>query len=222
LFSNIRGMKNTITNRRRLFEIVAVTLTAVGKFVFMDHLDLRLPYVITAVVGWSLYIILRSRQQKGILSYWGFRRDTFKKTVRILFPFGLASILIFLIIGAYQGTINISWHILPIMITYPLWGIIQQFLIIGLVSGNLHDLERPALNKYAVILFSAIIFSIVHYPSAWLMIGTFFLALFYGFVYLRIRNIYALGIFHGWLGAFFYYTVVGTDPFKDAFLVWLQ
>lgn len=215
-------MKNTITNKRRIFEIVAVTFTAVGKFLFMDFLDLRLPYVVVAVIGWSFYIIVRSRQQKGILSYWGFRKDNFIKTVSLLGPFALGSILIFLIIGAYQGTINFTWHILPILITYPLWGVIQQFLIIGLVSGNLHDLERPKINKYLIVLFSAFIFSIVHYPSTWLMIGIFLLALFYGFVYLRIRNIYALGIFHGWLGAFFYYTVVGTDPFQDAFLVWIQ
>ncbi len=215
-------MQNKITNKRRIFEILAVTLTAGGKFLFMDYLNLRLPYVIAAVIGWSLYIIVRSRQQKGILSYWGFRKDNFLKTVKLLWPFALASVLVFLIIGAYQGTLNPTWHILPILITYPLWGIIQQFLIIGLISGNLHDLERPDLNKYVVVIFSAIIFSIVHFPSFWLMTGTFILALFYGLIYLRIRNIYALGIFHGWLGAFFYYTVVDTDPFKDAFLVWLQ
>ena len=215
-------MQDKITNKRRIFEILAVTLTAGGKFLFMDYLDLRLPYVIAAVIGWSLYIIVRSRQQKGLLSYWGFRKDNFLKTVNLLWPFTLASVLVFLIIGAYQGTLNPSWHILPILITYPLWGIIQQFLIIGLISGNLHELERPDLNKYVVIVFSAIIFSIVHFPSFWLMTGTFLLALFYGLIYLRIRNIYALGIFHGWLGAIFYYTVVGTDPFEEAFLVWIQ
>lgn len=202
--------------------MIAVALTAVGKFIFMDYLNYRLPYVAIAVVCWTLYIIFRSRQQKGILSYWGFRQDNFRKTVSILLPFGLAALLIFVIVGSLQGTINLTWHILPILITYPLWGIIQQFLIIGLVSGNMHDLERPKFNTYFVVIFSAVIFSAVHYPSFWLMTGTFVLALFYGFIYLRIRNIYALGIFHGWLGALFYYTVVGTDPFQDAFLVWLQ
>ena len=50
------------------------------------------------------------------------------------------------------------------------------------------------------------------------MAGTFILALFYGYVYLKIKNIYALGIVHGWLGALFYYTVVNQDPFADVFL----
>jgi hypothetical protein len=47
------------------------------------------------------------------------------------------------------------------------------------------------------------------------MIGTFFLAMFYGFIYSREKNIYALGLFHGWLGGLFYYTVVGRDPFLE-------
>ena len=49
------------------------------------------------------------------------------------------------------------------------------------------------------------------------MIGTFVLALLYSAVYLRERNLYALGLFHGWLGALFYYTVVGRDPFMEVF-----
>ena len=188
----------------------------------MDYLNLRLPYVATAVLGWTIYIIYRSRRQKGILSYWGFRRDNFGKTIKLLVPFAVGAIVLFLIVGYFQDSLNPTWHILPILVTYPLWGVIQQFLIIGLVSGNMHDLERPRLNKVLIVLVSAVLFSVVHYPSNWLMIGTFLLAIFYGIVYLRIRNLYALGLFHGWLGALFYYTVVGTDPFQDAFLVWLQ
>ncbi len=34
---------------------------------------------------------------------------------------------------------------------------------------------------------------------------------------LRIRNVYVLGILHGWLGALFYYTVVDRDPFIEVF-----
>ncbi|MCW5520233.1 CPBP family intramembrane metalloprotease [Aureitalea sp. L0-47] len=215
-------MISAISNSRRYLEILAVVVTALGKFVFMDYLNLRLPYVVTAVLGWTIYIICRSRQQKGILSYWGFRKDNFRKTIKLLLPFALGALLLFLIVGYFQDSLNLTWHILPILITYPLWGIIQQFLVIGLVSGNMHDMNEPKLNKFLIVILSAVLFSVVHYPSNWLMIGTFVLAIFYGFVYLRIRNLYALGIFHGWLAAAFYYTVVGTDPFQDAFLVWLQ
>jgi membrane protease YdiL (CAAX protease family) len=66
-------------------------------------------------------------------------------------------------------------------------------------------------------VITAILFSLLHYPNLWLMVGTFVLALLYTIVYLRERNLYALGMFHGWLGALFYYTVVERDPFMEVF-----
>ena len=54
------------------------------------------------------------------------------------------------------------------------------------------------------------------------MIGTFILALLYTTVYLRERNLFALGLFHGWLGALFYYTVVGRDPYMEVFRQFAQ
>jgi hypothetical protein len=207
-----------ISDKRRVLEIAAVVLTAGGKFLFMDVLNWRFPYVAFAVVSWVIYIIHRNKQQKGISPYWGFRWDTFKRTTRYMLPFGIFSIAVFFAIGIYRESINLSWHILPILVSYPIWGTIQQFLIIALVAGNLHDMKSLRLNKFYIILGTAVLFSVVHFPSYWLMLGTFLLALFYGFVYLRVKNLYALGLFHGWLGALFYYTVVGSDPFADIFL----
>ena len=89
------------------------------------------------------------------------------------------------------------------------------------MAGNLNELKRLKLNKKLIILLTAVFFSIVHYPSIWLMVGTFVLALFYGYIYLKAKNIYVLGLLHGWLGALFYYTVVNQDPFADIFLKYL-
>ena len=151
-----------------------------------------------------------------MLHYWGFRKDNFKKVLRILFPFALIAIVTCVVIGYVRGTLNLTWHIFPILILYPIWGTIQQFLCVGLVAGNLQHLNRP-LKKYWIVLITAVLFSVLHFPNLWLMIGTFVLALLYSAVYLRERNLYALGLFHGWLGALFYYTVVGRDPFMEVF-----
>ena len=195
----------------------AVILTAAGKFVFMDYLNWRFAFVAAGIVAWSFYIIFRYRNEKGILNYWGFRTDNFTLVVRKILPVGALSVIVFFAIGFYQNTINITWHIIPILILFPIWGVIQQFLLIALMVGNLRDLKGKHLNKWAIILFSALLFSSIHYPFFWLMTGTFFLAVFYGFIYLREKNIYALGLFHGWLGGLFYYTVVGRDPFLEMF-----
>jgi membrane protease YdiL (CAAX protease family) len=135
----------------------------------------------------------------------------------MVLPFGLISIIVFFLLGFYLGSLNLTWHIIPILILYPLWGIIQQFLVIGLVAGNLKDLKQRKLSDLLIILLTALLFGVLHYPFYWLMFGTFVLALFYGYIYLRSRNVYVMGIFHGWLGALFFYTVVGRDPFAEVF-----
>lgn len=207
-----------ITDQRRYFEIGAVVLTAIGKFLFMDLLNWRFPFVAAAVLGWTVYVIYRKKQDPTLTNYWGFRIDTFRKSLQFMLPFGLLSMVAFFAIGLYQDSINLTWHILPILISYPIWGTIQQFLIIALVAGNLHDMKALRACKFAIILVTAVLFSLVHFPSYWLMLGTFLLALFYGYIYLKVKNLYALGLFHGWLGALFYYTVIGSDPFADVFL----
>jgi len=206
-----------ISNKRRLLEILAVIITAAGKFIFMDYLNWRFLFVAVAIAAWIGYIIYRNRKQPGILKYWGFRSDNFKNVLKKVLPFGLLAVISFIGVGFYQSTINITWHIIPILILYPLWGTIQQFLLIALTTGNLHDIKGQQLNKGVIILLSALLFGAIHYPYTWLMIATFILAIFYGWIYLKERNLYVLGLFHGWLGGIFYYTVLERDPFLEMF-----
>lgn len=219
-FSNLK-LTRPISDKVRLLEIGGVVLTGLGKFIFMDYLNWRLPFVIAAILAWLYYVIYRYKKDKHVLKDWGFRRDNFKPVLKLMLPFALISIASFFIIGYLQGTINLTWHIIPLLITYPIWGSVQQFLTIGLLVGNLKDFKKTKFNKGFIIFITAIFFSVVHYPSIWLMIGTFILALFYGYIYLKAKNIYVLGLFHGWLGALFYYTVVNQDPFADIFMKYL-
>ena len=207
----------SISNKTRILEISAVVVTAIGKFLFMDYLNWRFPFVLVAILSWTAYIIYRNKTKPGIINYWGFRTDNFKTVLKKVLPFGLISVIAFICIGLYQGSINYTWRIIPILILYPVWGIIQQFLLIALTAGNLQELKGKKMNTGLILLLSALLFAAVHYPFVWLIIATFILALFYGLIYLRERNIYVLGIFHGWLGGFFYYTVLDRDPFLEIF-----
>jgi uncharacterized protein len=210
-------VKIPISDKRRLLEIIAVLCTGVGKFIFMDLLHWRLPFIIAAIVSWAVYIAYRQYQHQGILTYWGFRTDNFKKAWLKVLPFGIISVISFFFIGFLQDTIHITWHILPILIIYPIWGTIQQFLLIGLVAGNSQDFHSILIPKAVILLLSALLFAGVHYPNYWLIAATFVLALFYGYIYLQVRNVYVLGLFHGWLGGLFFYTVVDRDPFMEVF-----
>ncbi|HQX31109.1 MAG: CPBP family intramembrane metalloprotease [Flavobacteriales bacterium] len=79
-------------------------------------------------------------------------------------------------------------------------------------------MRPPNLTNWQIIVLTATLFSLVHYPFVWLMIPTFVLALVYGYLFLKERNIYVLGFFHGWLGAICFYTIVDRDPFVEIFL----
>jgi uncharacterized protein len=206
-----------ISDRRRITEITLVILTGAGKFVFMDWLQWRLPFILTAILGWTVYVLARQKQVPGILRYWGFRTDNFGKVLKMVLPFGIVSVIAFFLIGYYLQSINLSWHIIPVLLLYPIWGVIQQFLVIGIVAGNLKDIQKKQFPDVLIIPLTASLFGILHYPFYWLIGGTFVLALFYGYIYLRARNVYVMGIFHGWLGALFFYTVVGRDPFAEVF-----
>jgi membrane protease YdiL (CAAX protease family) len=215
---NPPDIKAVISDTTRKYEIGAVLLTGMGKLFFMDFLNWRLPFIIFAIIAWTAYVIYRNRHVDGILKYWGFRKDNFREVTLKLLPFGIMAVISFFVIGYLQDTIIISWHIIPILILYPIWGAIQQFLVIALVAGNLQDLKNNRLHSFSVILLTAVLFGLIHYPYYWLIAGTFILALIYGFVYLKARNLYVMGLFHGWLGGLFFYTVVNRDTFEEVFL----
>lgn len=206
-----------VNDTLRRYEIAAVVLTGLGKFVFMDWLQWKLPFIIVAIAAWTSYVITRKKQAPEILKYWGFRTDNARDVVRIVLPLGLIAVAVFFGLGIYLDTIHIMWHIIPVLILYPVWGTIQQFLVIALVAGNLKDMQQYRFSNVLIVFVTALLFGLLHYPFYWLMLATFVLALVYGSIYLKVRNVYVPGLFHGWLGALFFYTVTGRDPFFEVF-----
>jgi membrane protease YdiL (CAAX protease family) len=207
----------TASNKTKIAETIAVIGTGIAKFVVMDYLNLKLIYIITAIAAWAIYITYQLKTKPQKARHWGFRTDNFLKVLKMVLPIAIIAIMAFVGIGVYKQTIALNWHIIPLFILYPIWGTIQQFLIIALTLGNMQDIKPNMPYKYLAILLNALLFALIHYPFTWLMVGTFFLALFYGWLYLKERNLYVLGLFHGCLGALFYYTVLGRDPFAEIF-----
>ncbi len=206
-----------ISEQRRYIEIVAVILTGIGKFLFMDWLGIKFSYIIVACLFWLTYVFYRFKENSAILVYWGMSKQQFKKTFFELLPIGISSVILFIFIGNQLDTNVLNWTITPILLLYPIWGIIQQFIMIGIIARNLKDIEQINIPAFIIVLLTAFLFSIVHYPSLLLMVGTFFLALVYTILYLNNRNLIAMGIYHGWLGAFFYATILGRDPWQEIF-----
>jgi hypothetical protein len=123
-----------------------------------------------------------------MLRYWGFRKDNFRKVFMMLLPVALVCVAAFTAYGFWQNTMIVSWHVLPILAMYPIWGTIQQFLVVGLVAGNLRDMENTQVPKPLIIFLTAVLFGLVHYPHWFLVVGTFFLALVYSWIYLKEKT----------------------------------
>lgn len=206
-----------IADERRWLEIALVMTTGIGKFIFMDMLNWRLPYILIACLFWLAYCFYRYQQQPNILSYWGLSLQGFKQTWLELTPFALCIGGLFVFMGYQLETSVLNWHILPILLLYPIWGIIQQFIIIALIAKNLSDLQKHTFSLPFIIVLTATIFASVHYPFPILIIGTFCLAIVYTLLYLKGRNLLVLGIYHGWLGGLFFYAILGRDPWLEVF-----
>lgn len=209
---------SSITMSQRQFELIAVSITGLSKFLFIDALNWRFAYITTACLFWLGYVMIQARREPDSLDRWGFRREHFWETSRFLLPFAVLSILACLGFAYRQGTEIFNWHILPTLILYPIWGLVQQFLIISLGAGNLQALRRPQLSMPVIIGLTATLFGIIHYPH-WPLIGaTTILALVYAYVFLKWRNLWPLGLFHGWLGSCFLFYVMGRDAWAEVFL----
>ena len=144
-------------------------------------------------------------------------KTNFKETFLMLLPLGIISIALFFLVGNYFDTIIINKNIIPIILLYPIWGVIQQFIVVALVAGNLRDMESLNIPNWAIVLLTSLVFAVVHFPFVTLVGGTFLLALVYTSIYLKKKNLYVLGLYHGWLGAFYFYTIVGRDPWAEVF-----
>lgn len=200
-----------LTDRLKKFEILAVIATGFGKLIFFNWLHLQFWFIMLASIFWIGYIIFRIRSDKVVLNRWGFRKEGLRESVRMITPLAIIALMLFILYGIRSGKMILSWHIFPSLFLYPLWGTIQQFLIMALVAGNLDTLNSIRIPRYLSILITAFTFGIVHFPYYLLISGTFVLAIIYALVYFKYRNLWVLGIFHGWLGSFFYFFVLGRD-----------
>lgn len=203
-----------ISDKRRLFEILAVILTGGSKILFINILELHAIYIVSAILFWVFYFVFRVRKQPWLLQYWGLTSSNLWETFRIVGTVGGLAILLFLGFAILMGNAIFSWNLLFVLLTYPFWGLVQQFVMMSIVANNLNDFQWKRIGFSQVIIITSFVFAIVHYPSIPLIIATFFMALFYSFVFLKKRNIIPLGFFHGILGGLFYYLVLEKDTWE--------
>lgn len=185
------------------------------KFLVIDFLEAKFWYIILAGTFWIVYISWRIYGTPIVMQEWGLGISGFRQTFKTLLIPVLLMIIGSVWYGLSYGILIFNWHIIPVLLLYPFWGTIQQLLIISLFGNNIYDHGNSRIHKTVIIGITALLFSLVHYPSIHLMVATFFLAICYCYIFFRFQNILALGIFHGWLACAYYFFVLGRDPWME-------
>ncbi len=207
---------SSTNNVSKWLEVTAVAATGVLHLVFQSLGDKGL-FIALACVGWIGYIGWRVWHDSSLWVKWGFHAKNLLSAFvwpTVIFVLGVSLMAGY---GLAHGRLIWQGHILLLLLLYPLWGILQQFLVQALGVANLMTLF-PKQGAMVALPVGVLLFSLVHYPDGWLlMLATGVMACFFIPCYLRDRNLWPLGLYHGWLGTFFYLWVLGQDPWIDVF-----
>ena len=195
-------------------EIAAVILTGGTFLVFENVLHLKVPFLIGSTILWTLYLVARVMRDRSVLQQWGFRRDTLRP----------ASIACLVCLGVGGGAILAyrliaGWRPLPVtalvvFALYPLWGLVQQFLVQALVAENL---KRLGVGRAIIVPVAAVLFGLAHLPDWPLVAITAGAGVIWTPIFLWRPNLLPLAITHGWLGGLVFYWVLVRDPWAEFF-----
>ncbi|MCO4744080.1 MAG: CPBP family intramembrane metalloprotease [Proteobacteria bacterium] len=198
--------------RRPILELGAVTATAAAHLALTSRPEAHLAFVVTAVLGWGAYTAHAALRDRERLRSWGFTRKGLVESFAVATPLALIVGTGMIGWGRLSGVGFDAWMLLPLAL-YPIWGVIQQFLVQGLLVKNL---DEAGVHPGAVVALAAVAFGLVHWPYPVLMAATFGLGLVFTPLYLRFRNLWALGLLHGWLGTLLYQFVLNRHPIHEA------
>ena len=198
------------------FALLAVVLSIV-LHIILDAEKPFLPFIVGCCVFWVGFILWRGWQNPRIFREWGFRTDHLREASTWPFLFLVLMTIAMAIGGHFQNTLRFPSHLPLLLLLYPLWGIIQQFLALGIVVQSLEQIPRLRENRLLIALLTSGLFALVHVNAWQVALATFGLEIVFVILYFRDRNLIPLAIVHGFLGAFFYLWILDVDLWVETF-----
>lgn len=198
--------------RTAALELSAVGLTAAAHLATWAWPVLHAVVVLTIMLGWAGYIACRCRGDVEARRALGLQRRGLGATLRITLPLALASVALFAAFAWSQGTLSLPWTLALLFLTYPAWGLTQQLLVQGVLVRNLDAVPALQRRPWLIALAAGLLFGLVHWPFPELMVATTLMGAGFALIWLRHRNLWPLGLVHGWGGALFFLWVMGKDP----------
>ena len=194
-----------------MLEVAAVFVTAILHFIFYEVPSGRGPFIVVTTLAWSVYVAFRIRRDPEALREFGLSTHALGRSAAAASVVLVTGVAFCMMVGLSRGTVRFIPHMLILALLYPLWGLLQQLLVQAMVVRNL----VPVLSTPVVITIAAVLFGIVHLPHVVLAVSTAILGAVFTLIFTRWANVWALGVCHGWLGVFFYYWVLGRDPWLE-------
>lgn len=201
--------------RPRWGEVVAVAATGVLHLV-CKPLGLQGFYIVAAVAFWLGVVALTAKGRPAVLREWGFRWDNVGPALRAAAAVFLPLMFLMVVIAWIRGDLVVSSSLLTMLLLYPAWGLVQQFLVQALLVTNLA--KGPLRNhRTLLIAVGGLLFSVVHLGNGFLVLVTALVGAAFVHLYLNFRNLWPLGLFHGWLATLFYLWFLHRDKWAEIF-----
>ncbi len=186
--------------------------TGAGHLVFEPLLHLKAAYFTCVGAAWTVYVVRCVRRDPSTLSTWGWRRSGLKPATFCAAAVLVVGAIAVGLAGHSLGHLRFPASMLVLLLAYPVWGYVQQFLLQAFVARNLAAL---GVRQGFVVPLTALGFGVVHAPE-WRLVGACaLLGLVFTPIYLRWRNLWPLGLAHAWLGTLAFYWLLGRDPWVE-------
>jgi hypothetical protein len=175
-------------------------------------LKLQQVFIPAAAVGWGGYLGYRAYSEPGYLRRAGFRRQGFGPSFREATLWAGLTLGVMGGIGYAQGALVLHRDMLPLLALYPVYGLLQQFLVQTLVARNIAEALPPERRGRIVVPITTLAFGAVHLPNLELTAATVPLGFWTTRIYLKHGNLWPLGFYHGTMAIFYYFWVLERNP----------
>ncbi|MEZ4241126.1 MAG: CPBP family glutamic-type intramembrane protease [Myxococcota bacterium] len=203
--------------RWSLLELAGVAGTAAAFVALPKPPDAVRPlavFIPCCVLGWLAYGAVRLRADPTLRDRWGLRPSAHLRPILVrLVPLGAALVPLGATWAALHGRPLLPEALLLSLALYPLWGLVQQWLVQALLVDNVRQLTGATLPW--LVALGAVGFGAVHLQHPVLVVATAVMGGVYVALFQRWRNLWPLAVAHGWLGSLFYPWVLGLDPLAD-------
>jgi membrane protease YdiL (CAAX protease family) len=196
---------------------IELAIIATLALAFVASLRVRAPYVDFALAGVAVVLIFASTARSRRI--WALAPAPPAPDARSAWKLAGGFTAVALVVLAATGVVvaRISdtpvaprftnWHFALAALTYPLWGLLQQYIFHFYFLGRL----LQVVSVRVAILVLACAFAAVHFPRWPVMLATLLGGFVWSLCYFRSRRLLPLAVSHGLLGAALHFWVLDHD-----------